>query len=146
MDPKTAYEALRQVWEGHDFPPPASILRNVKAADAAAVPPGFKYSLLTLVEHSHFWQRIWIGKLTGRKQPDFRKDWRVPAPEEWPEVRKAFLEGFEEALAIANAEPFEHRMKTDEAACDTLLKIAVHNAYHVGQFVLVKRAVRADRP
>lgn len=142
MDPKTAAEALRQVWTGADFPPPASILKTVKAVDAAALPPGFKYSLLTLVEHTDFWQRIWLGRLTGAKRPDMTKDWRVPDPSEWPEVRKRFLENFESALAVARAEPFVHRLKSDEEACKVLTQIAVHNAYHVGQFVLVKRAVR----
>jgi hypothetical protein len=142
MDPATAAEALRQVWEGEDFPPPASILKGVKAEDAAALPPGFKYSLITLVEHSWFWQEIWLARLVDRKRPDMRKDWRVPDPGEWPEVRLRFLEGFEEALAIARAQPFEHKMASDEKAIETLLKIAVHNAYHVGQFVLVKRAVK----
>ena len=142
MDSRTAAEALRQVWEGHDFPPPKQILSNVKAEDAAALPPGFKYSLLTLVEHTHFWQRVWLSQLTGAKKPDMLKDWRIPKPEEWPEVRAAFLEGLQEAMAIANAKPFIHKLKSDEVAVEKLLKIAVHDAYHVGQFVLVKRAVK----
>lgn len=142
MDPKTAAEALHQVWIGADFPPAASILRNVKVVDAAAIPPGFKYSLLTLVEHTDFWQRIWLARLIGSKRPDMTKDWRVPDVLEWPEVRQRFLENFERALAVACAEPFVHRLKSDDEACRVLIQIAVHNAYHVGQFVLVKRAVR----
>ena len=142
MDALTAAEALRQVWEGQDFPPPKRILSNVKAEDAAKTPPGFKYSLLTLVEHCNLWNGIWVGRLVDRKRPDMTKDWRVPKPSEWPEVRAKFIELMEEALAIAEAKPFRHRMKSKEAAVEALLQIAAHTAYHVGQFVLVKRAVR----
>ena len=142
MDVKTAAEALRQVWEGDDFPAPKSILSNVKPEDAAKVPPGFKYSLLTLVEHCNLWNGIWVGRLVDRKRPDMTKDWRVPKPSEWPEVRRRFLEGMEEAISVAEAKPFRHKMKSNEAAVKTILNIAVHTAYHVGQFVLVKRAVR----
>ena len=119
------------------------MLRNIKAEDSARLPPGFKYSIITLVEHTHFWQRIWLGSLTGSKRPDVMKDWRVPAVEEWQEVRKAFLEGLEQAMSIAEAEPFVHKKKSDETAVDALLKIAVHDAYHIGQIVLLKRAVKA---
>lgn len=142
MDSKTASEALRQVLEGRDFPTPKQILSNVKAEDAAAIPPGFKYSLLTLVEHNNLWNGIWLGRLLDRKRPDMTKDWRVPKPSEWSEVRRRFLEGMEEAISIAEAKPFRHKMKSDEEAIQTLLQIAVHTAYHVGQFVLIKRAVR----
>lgn len=145
MAPRTVAEALHQVWVGADFPPPASILRNVNAEDAAMIPQGFKYSLLTLVEHTDFWQRIWLGRLTGSKKPNFRKDWRIPDSSEWPTVRQGFLDRFQEALSIANAEPFVHRLDSDEAACRVLTQIAVHNAYHVGQFVMVKRAVKASK-
>ena len=142
MDPAVAAEALRQVWEGYDFPAPASLLKGIENEQAGELPPGFKYSLLTLVEHAYFWQRIWLGQITGTKKPDMLKDWRVPATEEWPEVRSAFLDGLQEALKIAGAEPFEHKLKSDDSAISKLLKIAVHDAYHIGQFVLVKRAVR----
>jgi len=145
MDPQTVSSVLNQIWIGADFPPPESILRNVNAEDAAAVPVGFKYSLLTLVEHTDFWQRIWLGRLTGSKKPDFRKDWRIPEPSEWPAVRQGFLDRFQEALSVANAEPFVHRLDSDETACRVLTQIAVHNAYHVGQFVLVKRAAKASK-
>ena len=142
MDARTAAEALRQVWEGRDFPPPKQILSRLPAEDAAKIPSGFKYSILTLVEHNNLWNGIWLGRLVDRKRPDMTKDWRVPKPSEWLEVRSQFLEGLEEAIAIAEAKPFRHKMKSDEVAIQALLQIAVHTAYHVGQFVLIKRALK----
>jgi hypothetical protein len=141
MDPTVAALALRQVWEGRDFAPPKSVLNRVTPEKAAMVPPGFKYSLLTLVEHTDFWQRVWLARLNGEKALDFTKDWRVPDASEWKEVRARFLANFEAAIGIAERQPFTHAMESDEAAINKLLQIAVHNAYHVGQFVLLKRAV-----
>ncbi len=135
-----AAQTLIQLRDGWDFPKPRQILSTVKAEDAARIPPGFKYSLLTLVEHTRFWQEIWLCRLRGGRRPDMTKDWRIPDPSEWPAIRKAFLEGLDEAIAIAGAEPFVHQAKDDAAAIDKLIQIAVHDTYHVGQFVLVKRA------
>lgn len=137
----SALVPLRQVWEGRDFPAPKSVLSRVSAEQAATIPPGFKYSLLTLVEHADFWQRVWLNRLNGLKADSFMKDWRVPAPVEWQDVRTSFLQNFEEALRIASTNPLDHKMKSDELAIETLTQIAVHNAYHIGQFVLLKRAV-----
>jgi len=136
-------ELLRQVWEGEDFPPVASILRNVTPTTAAALPPGFKYSLLTLVEHADFWQRIWLARLIDIRAPDFRDDWRVPEPNEWPAIRRSFLERFEQAVRFASESPPATEPKREAAITRVLTQIAVHNAYHIGQFVLVKRAARA---
>ncbi|MEO7454047.1 MAG: hypothetical protein ABIV13_04720, partial [Fimbriimonadales bacterium] len=74
--------------------------------------------------------------------PDMKKDWRVPNPEEWERIRKELTATVEEAYAIATAKPFKHKMKSDEAACRTLLAIAVHTAYHLGQISLLKRMAR----
>ncbi len=137
----SALVTLRQVWEGKDFPAPKSVLSRISAEQAATVPIGFKYSLLTLVEHTDFWQRVWLNRLNGKKADSFMKDWRVPKPEEWPDIRASFLKNFEEALRIAATDPLEHKMNSDEIAIEVLTQIAVHNAYHIGQFVLLKRAV-----
>lgn len=140
---KVAAEALRQVWEGDDFTPASKVLSRVKPDLACLLPPGFAYSLATLVLHTDFWQRIWLARLMDTPRPDMTKDWRVVEPGEWDSVRRSFLEGFEKALQIAAAVPFAHKMKSDEAAIKTLLNIAVHNAYHIGQFRIVKRAATA---
>lgn len=142
-DRDAVIELLRQVWEGEDFPSAASILRNVTSETAAALPPGFKYSLLTLVEHTDLWQRIWLSKLLDVPRPDYRQDWRVPDADEWPMIRRNFLERFEQALHFAVETPRAKDAKREAAINKVLTQIAVHNAYHIGQFVLLKRAARA---
>jgi hypothetical protein len=142
MDRSAVVEALRQVWEGMDIPPAESLLRNVSADSAAKKLPWMPYSILTNVAHADFWQTVWLNRLKGLRAKSFTEDWKTPPAEEWPQARASFLDGFKEAMAIAGADPFEHKMKSDEIAVRTLLQIAIHNAYHIGQVNLLKRELR----
>ena len=143
MDPKTAYDALRQIWEGDDIPAPKAMLARMKGADAAKKLPGAPYSLLTNLAHTDFWNRIWLARLKNEKRPNMLKDWRVPAASEFEDLRASFLEGIEEAMRIALSSPFRHEMKSDDVAVRTLNTMAVHTAYHCGQMNLLKRMSRA---
>ena len=140
-----AAEALRQVRDGTDFAMPSKVLSRIPAEKACLMLPEFGYSLATYVLHSDFWQVIWLNRLTGQRAPSMLADWQVAEPEDWPSIRFGFLNRLDQAIALAEAEPFLHAMKSDDLAIKVLLEIAVHDAYHVGQFVLLKRAL-ARRP
>ncbi len=136
-----AAEALIQVRDGRDFAPASTILKSITAEKACLTLSDLGYSLATYVLHTDFWQVVWLNRLTGNRAPNITKDWRVAEPAEWAAIREAFLTHLDQAIAIAQSRPFTHSMKSDDVAIRTLLQIAVHNAYHVGQFVLLKRAV-----
>jgi len=136
-----AAEALRQVRDGTDFQAPARVLNRISAKRACLTLPEFGYSLATYVLHTDFWQIVWLNRLNGLRAPNMLADWRVASPGEWPDIRSGFLAHLDQAIAFAEAEPFSHSMRTDERALKVLLEIAVHDAYHVGQFVLLKRAL-----
>jgi hypothetical protein len=142
MDPKTVAEALRQVLEGEDFYGPKPMVSRVTQDTANLEIEGCPYTIATNAEHALFWNKIWLARLKNTKRPDMKKDWRVPSPGEWEGIRKELAASVEEAHAIASKEPFKHEMKSDEAACKTLLAIAVHTAYHLGQLALLKRMAK----
>jgi uncharacterized damage-inducible protein DinB len=142
MDPATVAEALRQVLEGEDFYGPRPATSRVKQETANLDLPLSPYSIATNAEHTVFWNKIWLARLNDTKRPDMKKDWRVPEPEEWDRIRKELATTVEEAHKIASSRPFKHKMKSDEAACKTLLAIAVHTAYHLGQISILKRMAR----
>ncbi|MFY9234928.1 MAG: hypothetical protein WAO58_10785 [Fimbriimonadaceae bacterium] len=142
MDRSAVIELYRQIWEGEDIPPPASLLRNIKLETAVLKLPRMPYSILTNLEHADFWQRIWLDKLKGMRAESFMKDWRVPADTEWKAVKASFLQNFQSAMRLAASEPFEHKMKSDEVAVKTLLQLAIHSSYHLGQVNLLKRELR----
>ncbi|MGV3616574.1 MAG: DinB family protein [Fimbriimonas sp.] len=134
-------ETLRQVVEGDDFSSPGGLLRSIKASVAVVVPPGCPYSIATNVKHALLWQDLWLCRLRGERLPQVipGKDFPEVTEAEWPEVRRRFVEGLDEALAIARRDPFTHGAKDDDLAVRTLLKIANHGAYHLGQVQLLKR-------
>ena|SRR2546421_4309073 len=136
-------EILRQVIQGEDFESPATMLKSVKAEAATRILPGFPYSLATNVAHADIWNRLWLARLEGTPKFNPFPDFPPQSEKDWPKVRDQFLANFERAYAIACAEPFVHKCRTDAIAEKTLLKIAVHTSYHLGQIKLLKRALRA---
>ena len=142
MDPQTVAETLRQVLDGEDFYGPGPATSRVKSETANLRPDASPYSIATNAEHAVFWNKIWLARLNDTRRPDMKKDWRVPEAGEWDRIRKELRETVEEAHKIASSKPFRHKMKNDEAACKTLIAIAVHTAYHLGQIALLKRIAR----
>jgi hypothetical protein len=126
-------ETLRQIRDGRDFSPPKAILR-VSPAAATLKLAGWPYSLADNVAHTAYWQEIWLRKLRGEKGTAVMgEDWPTIALADWDTVRKQFLDGLDEAIAFS------------EAGADvvTLARIAHHDAYHIGQWALLKRLARA---
>lgn len=132
-------ESLRQIVEGEDFSTPAGLLRSIKAVTAVRVPVGCPYSIATNVKHALLWQDLWLAKLRGEQPPKIvpGQDFPEVSEAEWPAVRKAFVDGLNEAVEIAKGD-------TDEAAIKTLYKIGNHGAYHLGQVQLLKRILTGE--
>lgn len=139
-------EALRQVIEGDDFASPRGLLRSIKAETAVIVPLGAPYSIATNVAHAKIWQEAWLCRLRGVQLPKIvmGQDFPEVSEKEWADVRKEFCDGLDQAYEIAQRDPFTHFAKDDEAAVRTLLRIAAHGAYHVGQVALLKRMITAS--
>ncbi|RYG48883.1 DinB family protein [bacterium] len=122
-------EALRQLDEGRDFSSPRSVLR-ISAEKACQRKPGAPYSIAENVAHADGWQRMWLARVKGEPRPA-HTDWPAVDSKDWPAIRESFCAGLEEAMALAE------RAEGNEA--ETLLRIVVHGAYHIGQCVLLKR-------
>jgi uncharacterized damage-inducible protein DinB len=142
MDPKTVAEVFRQTIEGLDIPAPAGMLRTIKASDAARRLPGFPYSILENLWHAVFWQEIWLNRVEGKKAASFMQDWQSPDPTEFADLRARFVANEERARKLCSARAFKHKMASEEKALQTLVAMAVHDAYHLGQINLMKRAMR----
>lgn len=145
MNSQFALAMLEQIADGKDIPPPTSLLNRISISDASALLPHHPYSIATNLAHAVFWQDVWMARLEGGKAPRMTEDWRTPDIAAWPDLRDRFLEGFERARALAAARPFVHAMKSDAAAETTLIRLAIHDAYHLGQINLLKRALRLSR-
>ena len=138
-------EALRQVLEGDDFETAETVLKNVKPEAAVKVVPGLPYSLATNVAHADIWNHVWLSRLEGGPKVNPFPDFPAIEAKDWSAVRQSFIQNLNRAYEIACSEPFVHHCKNDQSARKTLLKIAVHSAYHLGQFKLLKRALKVKR-
>lgn len=148
MDLTLVDRLFQQVLEGWDIPTPPGVLR-VKREDAARTLPGLPYSMVKNLAHAVYWQNLWLGKLRGDKSPPsmevWTNDWRDPGPEEWEGLRTSFVSGLEEARGYCGEGFCRHKCKSDEAAADTLIAIAIHASYHLGQLNVLKRSMRKGK-
>lgn len=131
------------ILEGYDIPAPNSMLR-IGAESSAVKHENLPYSILTNLAHTVLWQDFWLAKLEGGRKrssmAEWQNDFRVPDASEWKDLRSRFILGLQEARRRAASQPFDHRCSSDAEAVDTLLRIAVHGAYHCGQMNVLKRA------
>jgi uncharacterized damage-inducible protein DinB len=145
MDPTTLAEVFRQIIDGDDIPAPAGMLRTIKAENAAKRLPGHPYSILENLWHAVFWQTIWLNRIEGKKAQSFMDDWQSPDLSEFPALRTRFIANLEKARKLCAAKSFKHKMKSDEAAVKTLIAMAIHDSYHIGQMNVMKRTIRNSR-
>ncbi|MDI9641065.1 DinB family protein [Kamptonema cortianum] len=137
---------FRQMLEGWDIPAPEGMLK-IKAESANRQIEGLPYSIATNLAHAVLWQDFWLDKLKGGKQKSGMEQWEhdfdVPEPNQWNELRSRFVAGLKEAMDYCTQEEFKHQAANDDAAVETLTRIATHGAYHIGQLNLLKRAMRS---
>lgn len=136
---------LHQVLTGVDIPKVEPMLKRLSAEDAARTLDGFPYSILTNLAHMDFWQRVWLARLEGTPRPGWKDDWKMPDPSQFSPLRISVVNGMKRAIALASADPFIHQMKSDDVAVKTLIAMAVHDAYHIGQIKLIARVLSSVR-
>lgn len=145
MNP-TIVELLDQILNGDDIPPPESMLK-ISTERANVQPAHAPYSIAGNLWHLVYWQDIWLFKLGGGTKSVGMKvwteDWQTPEPGDWPELRRRALEGLRQARSYATGEA-THGMPSDADATSTLLNIAIHAAYHLGQINLLKRSLKLE--
>lgn len=138
-------DLLLQIRVGKDFPSAKGLMFSISQETAFASVPTAKFNIATYVAHASFWQDIWLAKLKGSPGPSLVLDWQEPQAGSWQQVRDRFLSGLEEAIVIASSRPFVHAMSDERSAINTLFQIGLHDSYHMGQIVLLKRMVKGGR-
>jgi uncharacterized damage-inducible protein DinB len=144
-------EFVEQLWEGHDFEPPARMLAGLSPEQAATVPFGCPYSIAGQVAHMRLWQDRWLAKIEGRPvspEPEGPTwDWPRTGSEEWESTRDGFLNGLEKVRRVAS-DAGELRWETASGlTVDTyVVMIVEHNIYHLGQIGLLRQLLGAWPP
>lgn len=128
---------------GHAFNTAQSILENLEPAVAVHIPENAVHSIAGHVAHMAWWQRqvlqdIKLGKRQRQSTDEFPS---TVSQGEWEGVKQDFLDGLEELKQccenpILLETPY---LTTTESIAEALLDFAIHNAYHLGQIVLLRR-------
>lgn len=134
--------AMENLLLGSDeFEAPARILAGLSGEQASAVLPGAPWSIATLLAHMIFWQERRIGWASGVDQPDFSPEQNFPAvsPEQWDELVGQFLTGFSRLQGLAGSADTASELYRGRSVGYMLASQSTHNAYHLGQIVLLRR-------
>jgi hypothetical protein len=128
---------------GGEFVPPPRILGDLTEEQAVAVLPGSPFSIAQVLNHMHWCQGGLLAHLRGEPwpRPAHLDDTFAPIePGAWSALVAAFLAGLDECKTIGEAMADRVSPDRDDTNVDyDLAENALHNAYHLGQIVLLRR-------
>jgi hypothetical protein len=145
-------QLLRALSGASAHPEVASALEGVPAADRGRRAPGVPHTLWQLLEHLRIAQRdiLDFGRIPDHDSPEFPKGYwpaseAPPSEAAWEGSLQAFLSDLEAVRTIVAdpnvdlSAPIPH---LDGATWFREVMLVVsHNAYHLGQFVQLRRAL-----
>ena len=119
--------------------------------------PGAPHTIAEIVAHVAFWQAWFAGRCDGTAGPmpaSASLGWVAPAPGQWDDVRSRFTDGLDRLVALGAASdaarpiepPIEFPPLAHYTVGDVLVHVAVHNAHHLGQVVLLRQLLGAWPP
>jgi uncharacterized damage-inducible protein DinB len=135
------------------FVRPDRLLSDLAPAIAVTVPPYATHSIASHVAHIAWWQRQVLYRVANPDNPQTRiAGDEFPASvtlEEWPGVLEDFLTGLKELQVLCESSETltqNYGKHPDHPVYKTMLHFALHNAYHLGQVVLLRRIQNAWPP
>ena len=131
-----------------------SAVKEVPKALRGARPEGVDHSLWELLEHLRIaqWDILEFSRHAKHVSPDFPSGYwpKSPAPESdgaWDKSIKAFRRDLAEMVALIKDEKNDLFARIPHGSGQTLLReallVADHNAYHLGQFVQLRKSLDA---
>jgi uncharacterized damage-inducible protein DinB len=140
--------------------PPSRILEGLTHDLVHRELPSVPHTIYTELWHLTFWQQITLDWIAGIETPYPNKPSDGFATkhntESWDQLRHRFLQGAEEAAAIAQDSPrldnLIHCPSRPGAPTrimsirDQLISLAAHNAYHLGRIVVLRQLLQAWPP
>jgi uncharacterized damage-inducible protein DinB len=155
--PKGAF--IKHLLEGPGFTPLEQALSGLTLEQATAKTCDSPHSIADILAHLNFWQSWAITAIKGEPKPMPNKaaDGWVGLTGSWDDLVSEFFKGLEEAKTLTDDEallqkPFDpegkigwgfEKVSVGEAILDV---IAVHNAHHLGQIILLRRMIGAWPP
>ncbi|MEO8678518.1 MAG: DinB family protein [Vicinamibacterales bacterium] len=132
------------------YAPPAHVLEDLSDAEAVRRIEGAPHSVAEIVAHLVFWQEWFLSRARGVSAPmvGAAAGW-PPAPAgSWNEMRERFLSGAREGVSLGSraeraaqrlAPAIEFPPLSHYTVTDALTHVAIHNAHHLGQVVVLRQ-------
>ncbi len=134
--------ALHNLLQGIDeFPAPEKVLAGLGAEQACRSVPGAPHSIATLLGHMLCWQEWFLSFARGDEPADPSAEQNFPAvtPQQWTGLVQRFLDTLTDVEALATLENCAREFVKERSLGYALASQASHNAYHLGQIVLLRR-------
>lgn len=126
-----------------EYAPAADILAGLTPLQAGMRPEGM-HSIFEELFHAAGWQETMLVSAKGGSMGESDADWpATPAPPDegaWTGLVASFLAGSEEAGALGSqTERHDEVLPEGRSVRERLELLAVHNAYHMGKIVALRR-------
>jgi uncharacterized damage-inducible protein DinB len=156
LQPADAAAALRDALQGSgQFVDAGRVLDALDWRVAGQKPAGAEHSIRRIAAHLVFWQDLYLERLAGAERPSPPHDaagWpggdAARNERDWKALTARFADGLARAVAAADAAPLGLTLPRwggrTRFAC--LNGLALHNAYHLGQVVQLRRMLGAWPP
>lgn len=138
----------------HDFPAVERIFGGLTPEQATTVPPGFPYSVARIVAHMDSNMRFNLGLIRAPDPSAYDErfeNWPQVSAESWPALVEEFFTHLRALTQVArDAHDLDRVLypATDKDPSWTVgyklaCSVAKHNAYHLGQIVVLRRLIGA---
>lgn len=132
-------------------------LDDLDMGQAGARPNGATHSIYQLVRHMVYWQDIALRRMRGDYPPlppAALEGWTAPAmpasDDDWQDAVDELASGLWEIEALAESPDTDFGRVVSasraRAVRDELLMVLMHNSYHLGQIVMLRRQLGAWPP
>lgn len=132
------------------YAPPAHVLEDLSDAEAVTRVEGAPHSVAEIVAHMAFWQEWFLSRARGMAAPMVAAaaGWPAAPAGAWNETRERFLSGAREAVSLGSraeavtrrlSPPIEFPPLSHYTVNDAITHVAIHNAHHLGQVVVLRQ-------
>jgi uncharacterized damage-inducible protein DinB len=143
-----AIEGLIEEWSS--FTPASRALDGLTPEQAVTKLEGWPHSIAETVAHMLCWQRNDITTIETGVEPPVtpEENWPVVTHDDWPRLKDEFLASLEKSREIArDPENLDRFILGGRISVGLrLVWFTGHNAYHLGQVVLMRRIIGAWPP
>ena len=141
-------EGLIEEWSS--FTPASRALDDLTPEQAVKKLEGWPHSVAEVVAHMLFWQKHDLVTIETGSEPEVSAgaDWPLVTQDDWPQLKDEFLASLEKSRELArDPENVAREILGGKFTVGArLVWFTGHNAYHLGQIVLMRRILGAWPP